>query len=557
MDILDRLDRAGENAKRIVGCLAFTVAFAVLAGFVFWGTWSLDFVPVMPDHPTSHAADHLSRFLDQWLANGKLIPGDLIEFLGTPYFWQELKYALSLYFAALGLAYFCRGRGLPRVASYGAGLLLAFSGYWMTLFSAGHYGWFQWMTYGVFAFGLVDRAVERGRLHHWLLLGTVVAWAGFNQQDMWLLFSVFTAAYFAFRCRVARQLPWKGALIALAAFALVGLPNFRTVLGETLKGREEQLKESAGASASEGKGAGADKRWEFVTNWSMPPEDTAEFVVPGVHGDTSCPFVLSIARQLGKSVTPYVGRLGRPMKAPSGNYRQHSLYLGPVFCLLALAGVVSAFRKAPGRRDIVFFAVAAVVFYLFSLGRFFAPAYRIIYALPFGDMIRCPVKWHHLTEFCLAVLAGHGIAWGMSLVGRLGRIGRYAPIVLALVAFAGAAELARVDHRYCAPVDMREARRTNSFASLTFLQKQQFVQDPQIAEMVRRRLVVSVANYFGNPDVYLVSVLQPFTPAKPSPASVPAILLGIVSLAASLGVAIYSTKAVCLRRTVDLQGQES
>ena len=29
--------------------LAFTAVFAALAGFVFWGTWSLDTVPVMPD----------------------------------------------------------------------------------------------------------------------------------------------------------------------------------------------------------------------------------------------------------------------------------------------------------------------------------------------------------------------------------------------------------------------------------------------------------------------------------------------------------------------------
>ena len=29
--------------------LGFTAVFAALAGFVFWGTWSLDVAPVMPD----------------------------------------------------------------------------------------------------------------------------------------------------------------------------------------------------------------------------------------------------------------------------------------------------------------------------------------------------------------------------------------------------------------------------------------------------------------------------------------------------------------------------
>ena len=39
--------------------LGFTAVFAALAGFVFWGTWSLDVAPVMPDdmivHPMAYA----------------------------------------------------------------------------------------------------------------------------------------------------------------------------------------------------------------------------------------------------------------------------------------------------------------------------------------------------------------------------------------------------------------------------------------------------------------------------------------------------------------------
>lgn len=37
---------------------------------------------------------------------------------------------------------------------------------------------------------------------------------------------------------------------------------------------------------------------------------------------------------------PYTGALGRPLGATAGNYRQHSLYVGWVTCLLALLGVV-------------------------------------------------------------------------------------------------------------------------------------------------------------------------------------------------------------------------
>ena len=151
--------------------LAFTAVFAAGAGFVFWGCWSPSVTFVSPDDGviffTSYS-DTLTRWWNEFLTSGRMQPTDVrgSGLLGSPLFCRELKYAAAVYCAALGLAYFLRGRGLSRMASYGAGLLLAFSGYWLTLFSAGHGGWFVWMTYGVFAFGLVDRAVSGGRVRH-------------------------------------------------------------------------------------------------------------------------------------------------------------------------------------------------------------------------------------------------------------------------------------------------------------------------------------------------------------------------------------------------------
>lgn len=157
------------NSNRWKWFFAFSAVFAGLAGFVFWGTWSLDVAPVMPDSPITYPADYLFRNLCALFKFGKFVPGDIINFLGSPYFWQELKYVIALYCAALGMAYYARGRGFSYLSAYGSGLLLAFSGYWLTLFSAGHFGWFQWMTYGVFAFGLIDRALCLGRIRHWLM----------------------------------------------------------------------------------------------------------------------------------------------------------------------------------------------------------------------------------------------------------------------------------------------------------------------------------------------------------------------------------------------------
>ena len=74
------------------------------------------------------------------------------------------------------------------------------------------------MLFGVFAFGLADRAVRKDKLKNWVLLGACVAWASFYQPDLWLLFTIFTAAYFVWCCVRERKLPRvKGVAAALAA----------------------------------------------------------------------------------------------------------------------------------------------------------------------------------------------------------------------------------------------------------------------------------------------------------------------------------------------------
>lgn len=531
-------------SRKFAWFAAFTAVFAGLAAFVFWGTWSLDFAPVMPDdtivHPMAYA-DYWAKSVRKFLTSGKFIPSDILwdGLLFSPYFCQELKYAFSLYCAGLGLAYFLRGRGLSPLASYGAGLLLAFCGYWSSLFSAGHGGWFVWMTCGVFAFGLADRAVRKGKLRHWLLLGACTAWGSFYQADLWLLFTVLTGLYFVWCCVRERKFPWKGTLLAAGVFFVVGAPSFRFALVNDLAGRDKQIASGETVAAASVKDE-AEKRWVFVTNWSLPPDETAEFVIPRLNGDTSCPLTLSIGSRYGTGIRPYTGALGRPKDAAQGNYRQHSLYVGWVTCLLALAGVAFGWRLRTGR-DGLFFFLAAVVFYLFSLGRFCEPVYRFVYALPFGDYLRAPVKWHHLTEFCLCVLAAYGIE---GLLNRAWLKGRRGWLIVGAVVLFGAIDLARNDRIYCAPVDLRRVRQTNSDMQMSVLRRTDFA-NPQVAEMVKRGAVVSLANYLGNPDIYLVEVL---TPRKPSSEPLPpwsvAAWLGCLSLLGSVVVIVCALRAV-------------
>jgi len=486
-----------DHKTELVWLGAFTGVFAVLAAYVFWGTWSSDVAPVMPDdsvwHPIAYA-EQFAGFVRRIVAGEAFSPIMVFWNGALPqYGIQEFKYVVGLFLSGLALAYFLRELGLSRLASYGAGLLLGFCGYWMTLYSAGHGGWFIIMPFVVLAFAFMDRVAKSGRIRDGLLLGACVGWGACHQADLFLLFAEFHAVYGIFTCVRERKFPWKAGLTALMFFAIIGGPGIRGAFTGALTVRDKQIEESKGTSLAGGRGnvkdgasavekakADAEARWIFTTNWSMPPEDTLEFFIPRIHGDTSCPMTLQLGRAAGKDVKPYTGRLGRPLNAKQGNYRQHSLYVGWVTCLLALLGVaVPLFDKRRGRRFplesnnqtiqqskqfILFFAMAAVVVWLFSLGRYCAPVYRIVYALPFGDYLRAPVKWHHLTEFCLCILAGFGIDALFVFLKEKGLKVRTAFVIVVALVLVGAADLAKNDKLYCAPIDLRIVTGRNAAA---------------------------------------------------------------------------------------------
>ena len=440
--------------------LLYTLFYAVLAAFVLWGSWPLDRSLIQPDHNMVFPPDMAARFARGVAGGGAFIPSDIHWFIGSPYWWAELEYAVPCWLAGLAVFFYLRGRGLGRLAGYGAGLAFALSGYSFTLFSAGHMGWFEFITYGIFAFGLVDRAVRKGSWRNWALLGAVLAWGSARQQDLWMLFTLLAAFYGAWcvvREAMAGGLSMRGGVgtrgtaarlgaglaLCMLVAAAIGTPMFVNAFSQSLSGRREQIKDVSKATGvdTENPEEMEKAQWEFVTNWSMPPEDVLEFVAAGVRGDSSDPRV-SPSR-------PYWGRLGRPVdeKFVAGkvmpNYRQHSLYVGAITVVLALFGVFGWFCGGRSRKsDVPFWIAAAVVCTILAMGRF-TPLYRLVYAVPLLDNVRAPVKFHHLTELCLAVLSGCGIAVavGGAEHARARRLAAIASCVLSLALFATAIAL--------------------------------------------------------------------------------------------------------------------
>ena len=491
-----------------IAVLALTALYAVCMGGIFWGTWSLDKAPVEPDNAIFYPIDEAARWFRALVAGGDFVPSDLMHVIGSMYFWQELQYALAGYLAALGLMFYLRGRGLSHFAAAAGGAAYGLMGYTFTLFSAGHLGWFVWMMYGPFAFGLVDRAVRKGKWRNWALLGAVLAWAAARQSDMWLLFTVLTFAYGVWtlvremlktlvyerkRMKFLRVLAGVG--VTAVCVCAVGLPQFTRALTQDLAGREAQIAATSGKDVNEKVEKSADERWHFCTSWSLPPEDTAEFVVADIHGGSNDPRV--------SPTNPYKGRLGQQIVVPlqaagqkhpvtgaplkAGEtiwmpYRQHSLYFGLLTVLFALAGLVGWWRFAlrkprtpntkPGTTnheprttfsDVPFWVCAGVILYLCALGCF-TPFYKLVYALPFGGTLRAPVKFVHLLEFCVAALAGFGFEAAWRAFKEEGTAPFGVKAVLVVLAVANVANLAYVDSKYCAVEDVSFVRLPNAAA---------------------------------------------------------------------------------------------
>ncbi len=486
-----------------IAFLAFTALYAACMAFIFWGTWALDKAPVEPDNAIFYPINDGAKWFADVCAGGRFVPSDLMHVIGGMYFWQELQYALAAYLAALGVVFYLRGRRVPIIGAYGGGAAFGLMGYCFTLFSAGHLGWFIWLMYGPFAFGLVDRCVRKGKWLNWALLGVVLAWGSAQQPDLWLLFTALTFAYGVWCIvRERRSLRWgrlfAGVGVAAAVMVATGAPQFRHALVQDLAGRDKQIADSSGGSdgtSEKDEGTSEEDRWEFCTSWSLPPEDTLEFIVAEVHGGSND---LRVSPK-----DPYRGRLGEQRVVPEkgfkksqnnpfviiragaptpqakanakekqtlkpgdlwcGRYRQHSLYLGILTVLFAIAGVVGWWKRrradaqervtpdsgprppAPANySDVPFWVVAALVVYLCALGRF-TPFYRLVFALPFGDYLRAPVKFVHLLEFCTAVLAGYGFAW---IHERFGSKRAWVGGVLCVLAVVNVIDLARVDGKY-------------------------------------------------------------------------------------------------------------
>jgi hypothetical protein len=423
--------RAGaeEGVRRHIAVRACFMAFCALILYLFRQSifsglplWGPDNPPLyFPDLRTFTLASFTGQWYDTMLGAVRAVipfhPFRAAALLLPARAYHLFGYLAGVALLGLSVAYFLKGRKLRGLSVWLPALSFSFFGYLFTLVGAGHRGLFEGVPFAILVFGLLDRAISRSSLFHFAAAGVCAAWS-LAQIDVSALFLILATFYGLARIATTwsrRDTPRRPARMALGILigtlfflgsAAMSVHNF---FDNQIRGRQEQIETGDGDP------------WIFATNWSLPPEDTLEFVVPLIFGIDS-----------GHPQTPYWGRLGRSHqweKSHNGlmNLRQHTVYMGVVQVVFAIFGLFSAvialranrrterdahaatFSSAglPALELFLWFAVA-ILSWLLAMGRY-TPLYRLFYTLPYASLMRAPVKFLHLTGFALCVLFAAGL----------------------------------------------------------------------------------------------------------------------------------------------------
>lgn len=302
---------------------------------------------------------------------------------------------LHLFFGAAGTYLYCRAIGCSRAAAFLGGLIFGYGASNATLINAGHVLKIATISYAPLAFYLIERGFQRQRLSWFLASAFTLAFQFFNYHWQIAFYTCLCMAVYGL-LRFACELPaaWEHSeyrpmrrLLLLNLSLLVFFLSTVSISLLPLANWSKDTNRGVQSGANQGKG-GLDR--DEAMSWSMPPEELATFVVPGLFG---------LSRQEAGDApgitTYYWGRM---------NFTQTTDYLGLLPWLLA--PLVLIFR----RDRYTWIVVAGVVGTLFfSMGKY-TPFYNMLYDhFPGINRFRVPKMMLFVTTLCMGIIAARGI----------------------------------------------------------------------------------------------------------------------------------------------------
>ncbi len=418
------------------GLLILLIALVVLVGFLFRDSFKAEMATFSNDGPLGIVNAAFTRFPAAWLAvwadlnwlgmSGGSTPFDLTSLLA----WLLgplgfIKFYPGIAIVTLGLCawVFFRQLGFhPGVCIIG-GLAAALNS---DFFSYACWG-LGTLTLCVASVFLALAALTSKRGPAWarpVLAGAALGLALMEGFDNGAIFSLYVAAFAVYQAwnrepseTAPPMAPGRRLFFGAASTAIVAVVS-AVVAGHVLISLI-QINITGTVGMGQDKESRAN-RWAEVTQYgSLPPAETLRAIIPGLYG----------YRLDTPNGGRYWGRVGSdpdwdawfdsrerdPAKAPRATLRHSGAghYTGVAVVLLAVFAVAQSLRKTGNaltpveRRWVWFWALLVVPSLFFSFGRF-SPAYRLVYALPYFNSIRLPMKFLHPMNLSLVILCGYG-----------------------------------------------------------------------------------------------------------------------------------------------------
>lgn len=337
-----------------------------------------------------------------WLTNGGTTEGGgtiSLQFLyyRSLLFWllplpTSIAWFMVLHLCAggVGVYCYCRLLGLSSLASFGGALIFALAPEQASLINAGHVQKIATISFAPWAFFCLEKGFRSRRLFWFLATALVLAVQFFNMH--WqiayytcLALGIYGVLRFLTEFGPLKRVAWLGLLnivmvlffLSSVAISLIPLADWSR---ETTRGVQ--------SGANQGKGG---LQVDEAMAWSLPPEEVASFIVPGLFGFSR----QESADDASGSQAYYWGRMV---------FTQTSDYMGLLpWVLLPLLLI---FRRD---RYVWIMLVLVVSSILFSMGRY-TPFYWWLYEhVPGINHFRVPKMMMFVATFGLAVLTGLGL----------------------------------------------------------------------------------------------------------------------------------------------------
>lgn len=329
----------------------------------------------------------------------------LVARLFSPVFYMKFMYFLSILLSGIFFLQFMRDFKLHPLAALFGAVAWMLTNSILTLALPGHLGKFMVTSFMPLVFLFLRRAVIRdlytNYIYAGIFLGFTVMLGAYELSFFYGVLLFFYWIFLLLRKRGTEKLVpffsrnWKkiashkAGLLALGLVMIItmaaGIPGLMHV--STVRTSE------AGAFRQS-----TQERWDWATQWSVPPFELLDLVVPGLSG-----------WKTGHPEYPYFGDLGR---SPDGGKSLRNLklaidHIGLSTMIFLIAGLFLNRKNRESEHR--FWLWAMVVTIALSLGKYLYVPYWLFHQLPFMDAIRNPNKFMQVAVFIMALLAACGL----------------------------------------------------------------------------------------------------------------------------------------------------